>query len=57
MDYRNGEICSRAIREKIYDWKERMEDKDLTGEMSIWIEFFFGKGSERNDGMAAEDSL
>ena len=25
---RNGEMCGRAIREKIYDWKGRMEDND-----------------------------
>ena len=25
---RNGEICSRAIREQICDWKGRMEDND-----------------------------
>ena len=25
---RNDEICSRAIREQICDWKGRMEDND-----------------------------
>ena len=31
---RNGEICSRAIREQICDWKERMEDND---QADLWM--------------------
>ena len=28
MTDRNGEICSRVIREQICDWKGKMEDND-----------------------------